>query len=175
VVLTKPLGVGVVSAALKKGEADPAAIRAMTESVTALNRAAAERMVEAGAHAATDITGFGLVLHLLNVAKASSATIALSYRDLPVLPSVRDLLRRGIRPGACFTNEQAAHRFVRFDPALSREDQLLLFDPQTSGGLAIFLPEEKAAALIRTLSDDGVSAVRIGTVLEGEPGIDVEL
>ena len=92
-------------------------------------------------------------------------------KEVPVFDEVRRLIHQGVKTGNMLSNEQAAFGKIEFGPAVSREDQLLLFDPQTSGGLAIFVPEADAAGLVRALRDEGVSAVCIGAVHEGTPCI----
>jgi selenide, water dikinase len=169
VLITKPIGTGVIGTAIKKGIADPEAARLAGESMAALNRRACELMVEMKAHAATDITGFGLANHLLNVAKASGVGLELRLSEIPVLPTVMKLLKEGVKTGVTFSNEQAAHKHIQFDALLSREEQLLFFDPQTSGGLAIFIPERAGDELLKRLSDEGIPAKRIGEVVVG-PG-----
>jgi len=171
--LTKKLGTGVLTTAGKKGLISEEALEEAIRSMETLNEKACARMVEFGAHAATDITGFGLAVHLLEVAEASQVSLEVSAGALPVFPKALELLGQGIKPGITLQNEQASVGKIEFAPSVSREMQLLCFDPQTSGGLAIFIAEKKTTQLLRALQDDGVEAARIGTVGGGSPRLNV--
>jgi selenide,water dikinase len=135
--------------------------------MTSLNAPAARRMQEAGPHACTDVTGFGLAGHALEMAQGSNVTIAIDFGALPLLPRALDLAAGGFLPGGGAANQQYASPFVRIEGILAREQQMLLYDPQTSGGLLIALPAEKAGAMVASLRSDGVSSASvIGEVLE---------
>ena len=143
------------------------------EAMTTLNSTAARIMVEEEAHSATDITGFGLAVHLLEVARASGVSLEVSFDSVPFFPNAKDLSRQSVKTGNTLANEQAAIGQISFGPAIERADQLLFFDPQTSGGLAIFAEAKRAALLLRRLQDEGVPAFQIGEAGEGPPFLSV--
>ena len=157
-VLTKRLGTGVISTALKKGIAKDADIQAATESMLTLNRAACEAMLAFEVHGCTDITGFGLIGHAREMALASGATIEIDPRSLQFLPGAVEYARGGAIPGGLKNNREFASGCVE---GTSEFDDLL-YDPQTSGGLLISLPESDAAKLERNFP----GAYRIGHVRE---------
>jgi len=166
-VLTKPLGTGLYSTALKQGSLDDEQEALYTGVMTSLNAAAARRMQEAGAHACTDVTGFGLAGHALAMASGSGVTIAIDWRALPLLPMAVEYAAGGLLPGGGAANHRYASPSVSVEGSLSREQQMLLYDPQTSGGLLIALPAERAEAVVKALHSDGVSAAAvIGEVIE---------
>ncbi len=167
--LTKPIGTGILTTAFKKGEIGTEVLQPAVRAMTTLNSSAAEAMVESGADAATDITGFGLVVHLLEVARASQVSIELDWSSIPIFDPVRELSKKGIKTGVTLSNEQSAFGEMSFHSSIMREDQLILFDPQTSGGLAIFIQEKEAKGLSRRLSDLGVEHWQIGKTLSGPP------
>lgn len=173
IVLTKPIGTGVLATAMKQGKISEEKFEEATHSMATLNKEACQLMVELGAHAATDITGFGLIVHLLEVAKASSIAIELQSSSVPFFSEVKRLSKQGIKTGATLANEQAAFGKITFSENIPREDQLLYFDPQTSGGLAVFLPESKAKEYIGRLSDQGISASQIGITVSGPSEITI--
>jgi selenide,water dikinase len=149
-VLTKPLGTGVIATALKAGQAPEAAVEAATLSMAALNRAASEAAVRHDAHAATDITGFGLVGHAAAIARESKLGLELDGARLPFLPLAVDLAPRFQARGLGANRRQFEPMVEyqgRLDPALSA----LLYDPQTSGGLLLLVPEAAIAALLADL------------------------
>jgi selenide, water dikinase len=149
-ILTKPLGTGVIATALKAGEAPEAAVAASTLSMTTLNRAASEAAVRHGLRAATDITGFSLVGHSSGIARESALTLEIEATRLPLLPHALELVPRFQSKGLK-ANRRQFERLVEyhgtFDPAL----QALLFDPQTSGGLLLLAPPEVVPELLSEL------------------------
>ena len=164
-VLTKPLGVGIISTAVKSGLADEIIAREAGELMATLNRAACEAMVEVGANACTDITGFGLLGHLREMAAGSQVDVTLSASAVPTLLAAWDLAGAGAVPGGTQNNLAYVSDHVTFAPAISRVEQLILADAQTSGGLLISLPESRVDALLAALHVRGVtSAARIGQV-----------
>ena len=170
-VLTKPLGIGIVTTAAKNDEDSENAISEAIGWMKTLNRAASEAMVEVGVHAATDVTGFGLLGHLRNVLVASGVAATVELDAVPVLPAARAYVARGIAPGGTRANHRFMAAHVDYDSGVSAEAQLLLCDAQTSGGLLIAVPEVKVALLVETLVRTGVaSAAVIGRVEEGPPG-----
>jgi selenide,water dikinase len=166
--LTKPLGMGVVTTAIKRDAAPPATVAQALATMGALNRAAAEAMLAVGPHAATDVTGFGLLGHLLEMLNASDAGAELRLDHVPVVDGVWDLLRAGIYPGGSRRNLD--HVSPRVDWGdLDDAEQLLLADAQTSGGLLIAVAPEDAAALRSELTARGTLAAEIGAVTD-KPG-----
>jgi selenide,water dikinase len=166
-VLTKPVGTGILSTALKSGwivEADMAdAIRAMTT----LNAGAARAMadVETAVHAATDVTGFGLLGHLHNVLKASGVGARLFARSVPLFERVPGLIAKGAVPGGTKRNLEAAARFTSYDAGITHVEQTWLNDAQTSGGLLIAVAADHADRLLGALQRQGTpAAARIGEI-----------
>ncbi len=162
-VLTKPLGIGIVATAVKRGEATDEQVRRAVELMTTLNRAAAEAMVEVGVSAATDVTGFGLLGHLHVALEASGAAARIDASAVPLLSGTLELAERGIVPSGTRSN----HEFV--SPStdwgrLSEAEQLVLADAQTSGGLLISVPADRNGALTEALQRRGVSGAEIGRV-----------
>ena len=124
-------------------------------------------MVTAGAHACTDVTGFGLLGHALEMAQQSGVTLAIDFGAVPLLPDALRYAADGFLPAGGTANHRYASPLARIDGRLSREQQMLLYDPQTSGGLLIALPAKKAPGLVEALRGDGVSAAAvIGEVLD---------
>jgi selenide, water dikinase len=161
--LTKPLGMGIVTTAIKRDAAPPATVEQALASMGTLNRAAAEAMLAVGPHAATDVTGFGLLGHLLEMLNASGAGAELRLDQVPVADGVWDLLRAGIYPGGSRRNLD--HVSPRVDwGGLDDAEQLLLADAQTSGGLLIAVASEQAAALRTELAARDTLAAEIGMV-----------
>jgi selenide,water dikinase len=158
-VLTKPIGTGLLATAMKQGTLAGAAVEALYASMTRLNSRAAEVAVGVGARAATDITGFGLLGHAYHLAKASGVTLVIDRGKVPLLPEARALASGGLRTGGLERNEAFLEPLVAWGRA-DVTDKALLQDPQTSGGLLVAVPP---AALAEYLSAvDG--AVRIGEV-----------
>jgi selenide,water dikinase len=169
-VLTKPLGLGIVTTAVKRQKATPAQLGHAVEVMTTLNRAASEAAVEVGVSAATDVTGFGLLGHLHVALQGSGASARLEADAVPLLEGVLGLAAAGVVPSGTRSN----HEFV--DPwtewgELPESEQLVLADAQTSGGLLLSVPEARAQALLTALSDRGIGAAEVGVVhSEGHPG-----
>jgi selenide,water dikinase len=163
-ILTKALGTGVISTAIKQGKAEPAWIEAAVRSMTTLNKRAAEAITsdDFRVSAMTDITGFGLIGHLREVALASDVSIAISASRVPVLEGALECVRAGYIPGGLKNNREFAECMVEYD-GVSEHMRTLLFDPQTAGGLLISTPE--AERITRALNHSGVEAVQIGEVL----------
>jgi selenide, water dikinase len=170
-VLTKALGTGLITTALKRGIADEAAVRAATESMKTLNRAAALAMVSVGVHACTDVTGFGLLGHLYEMLSASDVAARVDAAALPLLPTAKECARDGITTGGARNNETYLQPYVQFDEAVSPELRQVLFDPQTSGGLLMAVPPERQDALLAALEAEGVRVrAVIGEVVAGRSG-----
>lgn len=159
-ILTKPIGTGAISTAIKRGVASMQAIEAAMKAMTTSAAAAASEMQDAGAHACTDITGFGLLGHAYEVARASQASLVIDSSRLPLLPDVLDLISQGMLTRGDKNNRKYVGDTVRMSEHVSREMQSALFDPQTAGGLLISIDESKAEALANKIE----GAVIIGRV-----------
>jgi selenide, water dikinase len=176
-VVTKAIGTGIVTTALKRSPADAAlggdpvltaAYEAAVSSMVRLNRDAARTAVAAGASAATDVTGFGLLGHLHRLALASGVAAEIDPDAVPLLPHVPKLRDRGAVPGGSQRNADQAARYL--DAAVDRDRLLLLADAQTSGGLLIALPPAAAADAVRELGSHGHPAAVIGRIVDGAAG-----
>jgi selenide,water dikinase len=168
-ILTKPLGLGIISTAAKNGEDRLGAIDAAIGVMTTLNRAAAEVLSDYEVHALTDVTGFGLLGHLRNMTAASEVTARVWTGRVPVLPAARTYVEAGIAPGGTHANWRFLAEWVTFDAAVSKEEQLLLCDAQTSGGLLACVPAAAAGAVVKGLEAAGTLAAAVVGRIEG-PG-----
>jgi selenide, water dikinase len=173
--LTKPLGTGVISTAIKKDRAKPEWIEAAVKSMTTLNKVAADVMTgenvrrsRAGyaVHALTDVTGFGLIGHARELALASSVSIQLFSNKVPLLPGAIECVRASFIPGGLKANREFAECVVEYQNKIPEELKTLFFDPQTAGGLLISVAEPEAQALLESLRNAGIPAERIGRVME---------
>ena len=163
-ILTKPLGTGIVSTAIKGEMATAQVVEEAVRWMTALNRDAAELMIECHASAATDVTGFGLIGHAAEMARGAGVTIRLVLSSIPVMPGVAELVADGMLPAGCYRNRD--HYLPLLGSGHRDSDALLpLFDPQTSGGLLISLAPEDAERFMTTAHERGIFACRIGDVL----------
>ena len=173
-VLTKPIGTGVIATALKKDAAEPATIAEAVRSMITLNRDAAEAMLAVGAHAATDITGFGLIGHLSSMLRASGVSARLRAGLVPILAGARELAEAGHIAGGTRRNREDAESMTSWADDVSPVEQLLLCDAQTSGGLLIAVPASQTDALVDSLRASGtLAAAVIGDVRAGGPTIEV--
>jgi len=173
-ILTKSLGTGVISTAIKKGEAKPAWIDAAVKSMTTLNMAGIEAAKDFRVHSATDITGFGLIGHLREMAMGSKVSIRLHAGSVPWLEGALDCVRAGFVPGGLKANREFAECAVGYESDIPEEIKTMLFDPQTAGGLLLSVAAEDARPLLDKLLDTGVPAALIGEVLPtGKPLIQV--
>ncbi len=164
--LTKPIGTGVLATALKKKKLGEELLAVLTRSLLTLNRAAAEAMLEVGVSAATDVSGFGLLGHAAEVARASRRALEIQASEVPLFPEALAFQRKGYVTGGVEPNRQYAADVLQVEAKLDRALVALLFDPQTSGGLLIAVPEGKDEALRRALASRQASAARIGRVLD---------
>lgn len=171
-VLTKPLGTGVVATAIKAGVADPETVAAAVASMATLNRVAAEAMLRVGAHAATDVTGFGLLGHLREMLRASRLGARISAGAVPLLPGARALAEAGHIPGGTKRNRADLGESVRWSEGVPESLRVLLYDAQTSGGLLVAAAPEAAAQLVSELVAAGMPAAVIGE-LEPAPAGDI--
>lgn len=162
IILTKPLGTGLVTTALKMNQADPSHVQAAVEVMLQLNNKAAQVADRFSVHAMTDVTGFGLVGHALEVARASEISIEVDHRRLPLLPGALEYSRRGFCAGGLNNNRDFYSPFVHIGPSVSADYVNLIFDPQTSGGLLMFCRAEDSQHLMETLTQEGMSSAEIG-------------
>lgn len=170
-VLTKPIGTGVIATAIKADAADPAAMRAAVESMTTLNRGAAEAMLRVGVHAATDVTGFGLLGHLRELALASGLAATIRASAVPLLPSALDLAAADHVPGGTRRNRDDLRDHLRWADDLPDPLRTLLCDAQTSGGLLIALAPDHEPALLDALDHAAApAAASIGELRAGPAG-----
>jgi len=159
-VLTKPVGTGVISFAQQLGKTLPAALKAVSRSMSELNRIPSELMIEAGADACTDVTGFGLLGHLSEMVSQSGVTVEIDVNSIPVFEGVFDCIRNGLISGALERNKEYASRFVSGD-TVPEEISYMLYDPQTSGGLLVGIPAEKAGLFLGRLKEKGVGRAAV--------------
>jgi selenide,water dikinase len=170
-VLTKPLGTGIISTAIKAGEADNRTTAKVVRSMAALNKHACEVMQEIGVHACTDITGFGFIGHACQLAQNSHVGLMIDAVNVPVFEEVRDFINKGLCPGGLYRNRDFYGSKVEFGRNVPEYLKDVLFDPQTSGGLLIALAAESAVALLGRLSELGVKeAAIVGEVIEEPEG-----
>ncbi len=163
--MTKPIGSGVLFNANLKGWVSKAALDACLATITTLNKTAAEVAQGFDVHAATDITGFGLAGHCLEMAEGSDVTIHIEIDRVPLMDEALDMYRRGMTTGVNAVNRQLVESKWRFERPLEKAWEEILVDPQTSGALLLSVPEEQADALVAALQDAGVApARRVGRV-----------
>jgi selenide,water dikinase len=163
VLLTKPLGTGLVTTAIKRGKALPEHIEAAVASMLQLNRRAAEISLEFQVDTMTDITGFGLAGHAIEVAKASGISIHLNHAALPLLPGALDYSQQGFCAGGLSSNQEFFGKNILIAETVPPVIRNVFFDPQTSGGLLVFCAFESAKAMLDKLQSENIPAVEIGT------------
>lgn len=171
-ILTKPLGGGVTTTAIKQEKAEETHIAEAVEWMSRLNRTAGELAVEFGARGGTDVTGFGLLGHAMEMADASGVSLYFDFGKLPFLGGARGYAKKGIFPGGAFDNETHFHPNVRFAEGMDKASKMLLFDPQTSGGLLFGLAREKLAAFENAARKRNQPYWAVGEAREGR-GIEV--
>lgn len=171
-VLTKPLGGGVTTTALKQGKASDRHIQEAIQWMSRLNKKAGMLASEFNLRGGTDITGFGLLGHGMETADASGVMLKIHSTQIPLLSGAHGYANSGIFPGGAFDNKNHYGANVRFESAISEADQMLLFDPQTSGGLLLGVPREKLELFLKHAEDANQPAWVIGSVHEGS-GIEV--
>ena len=169
-VLTKPLGTGIVATAVKAGKCPAGLLGDAVEWMARLNRGAAEAAVAHGARAATDVTGYGLIGHLRNMARASGVSARVAASGVPVLDGVADLVEAGHVPGGTRRNRKDAESALSIEGDVPETVQILLADAQTSGGLLICSPPERTEELLGALDEAGDVAAVVGEVVEGAAG-----
>jgi selenide,water dikinase len=169
-VLTKPIGTGVVATAIKRGSPRAAHVAAAVEAMTTLNAAASQAALDAGVLAATDVTGFGLLGHLHRLLRASGAAARVVAGRVPLLPGAAELTAAGFVSGGTRNNLAYLAGAVRVDAAVPEVTSILLHDAQTSGGLLLAVQPAAAERLLAGLAAAGVTGARIGEIVEGTPG-----
>jgi selenide, water dikinase len=168
--LTKPLGTGLISTALKKGQAKEEHVRSAVEVMVELNKRAAETALRSAIDTMTDITGFGLIGHTREVARASQVAISIDHRQLPLLPGALEYSRAGFCAGGLKSNREFYSGLIRIADTVPADYQDVLFDPQTSGGLLIFCRPEDADRLREGFASERLLLNEIGFVKAGDPG-----
>ncbi len=170
-VLTKPIGTGIITSALKKGNIKAGEAQEAFTSMKTLNRDACEAMVETGVNACTDITGYGLLGHAMEMAKASNVNLVIASKDVPVFPKVLELVKgRGNRPRTLAANMEYLAPDIQFKHGMIEAMRMAFFDPQTSGGLLISIPEGEYDMLSHKLSERRVRHCAIGSAVSVEHG-----
>jgi len=164
-ILTKPLGTGIINTAIKARMASEHLVEQVTRLMATLNRTASEIMTRFDIHACTDITGFGLLGHLAEMVDGSGRSVTLEAHRVPVLPEAEDFAAMGLIPAGAHKNREFRRSMVVFDPRVPLALQDIFFDPQTSGGLLISAPSAHAMPLLRALHDAGIPAAVIGEVV----------
>ena len=167
-VYTKPLGIGVLTTAIKAGMASQEEVEKVSEVMVTLNKSASEAMVEVGVNACTDVTGFGFLGHLYEMVKFSGVGAVIYTEKLTFLEGAKEYAGMGLLPAATYDNLDYVGDAVKFADSVDEETKMLLFDPQTSGGLLIAVPEERAERLVERLKEKGVEWIQeVGKIKEG--------
>ena len=170
IVLTKPIGTGIITTAMKRGIAEPETAERAISIMSALNRGAAEAAADCAVTACTDVTGFGLLGHLKEMTEGSGVDAEIWLEAVPVIPGTRELAADGVVPGGTVNNHAFVSPVVDWDPSISHTDRLVLSDAQTSGGLLIAIAGEDVPKLVKRLVERGVTAELIGRFVEKGPG-----
>ncbi|BCJ86360.1 selenide, water dikinase [Effusibacillus dendaii] len=169
-VLTKPIGVGIVTTAIKRAKATPEAIRQVETVMATLNKAAAETAHHYTVHACTDITGFGLLGHAAEMARGACVGVEIDKNSVPMLPDAYELAKQGIIPGGSLRNYEWLADDVQYDESIDEVTRKVLCDAVTSGGLLLSVPEAEAESLVEALKKNGVeTAAVIGRVVADHP------
>jgi selenide,water dikinase len=171
-ILTKPLGTGIATTAIKRGMATPALAKRVTDQMATLNKAAGEVFASGrfAVHALTDVTGFGLLGHLGEVARGAGLKAVLYKWQVPVMEGIPELAEAGVVPGGTKTNLEHVAKFVKFRGALPAHVQYVLADAQTNGGLLAALPEKQAREALKALDRAGVQGWIVGELEKGKAG-----
>ncbi len=172
-IYTKPLGIGVLTTAIKADMAKPEEIEEVSEVMTTLNKTASEVMVEVGANACTDVTGFGFLGHLYEMVRFSKVGAEIYTDNMLFVKGAREYASMGLLPAATYENVDYVDDSVEFSESVDEDTRMLLYDPQTSGGLLIAVPEEKADKLIAKLREKGVKWIQKAGKIVKEKGIKV--
>lgn len=163
--LTKPLGSGVISTALKAEMAEERHVREAIDWMSTLNSAAAQAAIEHGASAATDVTGFGLVGHLLEMARASDVDVSLELGGLEWMNGALEAAATGLIPGGAYRNQDFYSPHIQLEGRPDPDQEILIYSPETSGGMLVAINEEKAQAFRRQLLEEGVPCFPVGQIL----------
>ncbi|MFQ5606239.1 MAG: selenide, water dikinase SelD [bacterium] len=170
-ILTKPIGMGIITTAIKRGLADDTTVNQAVEIMSTLNRNAAETLTDFPVNACTDITGFGLLGHLKEMTTASGVNAEIYLDSVPILPAAREFIAANVVPGGTLNNLEFVSEFIEWPADISRTDKILLCDAQTSGGLLFALPEDTAEKIIKSLQTNKVSAaVIVGKITQSGAG-----
>jgi len=169
-ILTKPLGTGIINTAIKAGLAEGETVERVTRTMAALNRGASEAMQEVGASACTDITGFGLLGHACEMIEGTEVGMVIYASKVPYFPEAEEFAKMGLVPGGTYRNREFREQMVNLHPEIPPWLVDILFDAQTSGGLLISVPSSKVEALLERLRKRGVEAALIGEVTREHPG-----
>jgi selenide,water dikinase len=174
-VLGKPLGVGILSAALKKGKLDAAGYKAMIESTTKLNTPGTKLGTLESVHALTDVTGFGLLGHLVEIVKGSNASARIDWKSIPLLPTALDFAREGIATGASGRNWSGYAERIKLGAGVGEAEKALLTDPQTSGGLLVACESSACDEVLGIFRSEGFAqAAIVGEIVEGAGQVQVD-
>lgn len=168
-ILTKPLGTGLINTAIKAGLAEEESIEMVSDYMARLNNTASEVMLEIGARACTDITGFGLLGHACEMIQGTGKGIIIHGSNIPVFPGAQNFAQMGLVPGGTYRNRDFRIHQVDIDPDVSPYFLDILFDPQTSGGLLIAVPGEKAERMVKRLKERGIDEAAIIGEVVNEP------
>ncbi len=169
-ILTKPIGVGILTTAIKKDLLDETSLHEVMNIMATLNKDAAEAMEDFTVHACTDVTGFGLLGHAREIAEGGNVGINIDHKNVPLLSKTKELAEQNIIPGGTKKNHQWLSDCIDYSHDVSELDQLILCDAVTSGGLLISVPEAEAEQLQQTLVDKHVPSAIIGKITEEKPG-----
>ncbi|RKX19401.1 MAG: selenide, water dikinase SelD, partial [Candidatus Zixiibacteriota bacterium] len=173
--LTKPLGTGIITTAIKKNAADTESAEYVMKLMTQLNKTAAELMLKYGVHSATDVTGFGILGHAYEIANASGVSIKISFNRLPIIPRALEYAEAGNLTGGANANMEYLKDKVQISADLKKAELDILYDAQTSGGLLIVLPPESGEKFLAESKSLNLSVSEIGEVVEkSQFGIVVE-
>ena len=170
-VLTKPLGTGIITTAGKQNQAPAQVLQTALDTMAALNKSAAEAMTEVGVNSCTDVTGFGLMGHLRSMVRASGVGATIEFSKVPLLPGAWQLLESGIAPGGTHRNLSSVADSVNWHPEITEHQQIMLCDAQTSGGLLISTSQAKLPDLLAQLeAAETLAHAVVGSITEGPKG-----
>lgn len=169
-ILTKPLGTGIITTAIKRGSASKKDVKNAVTSMSVLNKTASECMVKIDVNACTDVTGFGLIGHLRTMTSGSKLSAKVYAGSVPLMDNVKEYVEKGVFPGGARRNLEFFTEFTTWDSAITENEKLILADPQTSGGLLIAVTRKKSAKLIDILKKSGVSPTIVGELVDGRKG-----
>ncbi|MBM7659238.1 selenide,water dikinase [Bacillus mesophilus] len=166
-VLTKPIGVGILTTGVKRDAVTPEQLQKVTDTMASLNKVAAECLEGLNPNAGTDVTGFGLLGHASEIARGSNVSLTLHFDQVPLLDGTVDLANQGIIPGGTKSNYEWLSEAVVYDEKLTQEERFILCDAVTSGGLLVSLPKEEAELYVQKLHENGIAeAAIVGEVTE---------